>query len=70
MSLVSYLAIDQVDLCSHAPENPYTAAQRFLQQNDVSMNYIDEIVKFIEKNTAGVNLGGDSDYVDPYTGQP
>ncbi|KAF9246383.1 WD40-repeat-containing domain protein [Melanogaster broomeanus] len=64
-------------------ENPYAAAQRFLEQNEISMNYIDEIVKFIEKNTAGVNLGASryqpapsqpsssapaSGYVDPYTG--
>jgi len=34
------------------------------------MNYIDEVVRFIEKNTAGVNLGNDSNYVDPFTGQP
>lgn len=54
--------------CLYAPENPYAAAQRFLQQNDISMNYIDEIVRFIEKNTAGVNLGGENNYVDPYTG--
>jgi phospholipase A-2-activating protein len=50
-------------------ENPYTAAQRFLEQNDLSTNYIDEVVKFIEKNTAGVNLGASNDYVDPYTGK-
>ncbi|KAI9571401.1 WD40-repeat-containing domain protein [Boletus coccyginus] len=49
-------------------ENPYTAAQRFLQQNDISMNYMDEVARFIEKNTAGVSLGNDSNYVDPFTG--
>ncbi|KAH7923472.1 PFU-domain-containing protein [Leucogyrophana mollusca] len=49
-------------------ENPYAAAQRFLEQNDLSLNYIDEVVRFIEKNTAGVSLGGGSEYVDPYTG--
>lgn len=49
-------------------ENPYTAAQRFLEQNDLSTNYIDEVVRFIEKNTSGVNLGASNDYVDPYTG--
>ncbi|KAF9227767.1 PFU-domain-containing protein [Gyrodon lividus] len=49
-------------------ENPYVAAQRFLQQNDISMNYLDEVAGFIEKNTSGVSLGGDSTYVDPYTG--
>ncbi|KAG1727924.1 WD40-repeat-containing domain protein [Suillus paluster] len=49
-------------------ENPYAAAQRFLEQNDLSTNYIDEVVKFIEKNTSGVNLGVSNEYVDPYTG--
>lgn len=49
-------------------ENPYAAAQRFLEQNDLSTNYIDEVVKFIEKNTSGVNLGASNEYVDPYTG--
>lgn len=50
-------------------ENPYAAAQRFLEQNDLSLNYLDEVVKFIEKNTSGVSLGGSSEYVDPYTGR-
>ena len=48
-------------------ENPYAAAQRFLEKNDLSQNYIDQVVQFIEKNTQGVSLGG-SEYVDPYTG--
>lgn len=62
--------IVQDNLCLYAVENPYTAAQRFLQQNDISMNYMDEVARFIEKNTAGVSLGNDSNYVDPFTGQP
>ncbi|EGN95604.1 hypothetical protein SERLA73DRAFT_95149 [Serpula lacrymans var. lacrymans S7.3] len=50
-------------------DNPYAAAQRFLERNELSLNYIDEVVRFIEKNTAGVNLGsGGNEYVDPYTG--
>lgn len=49
-------------------ENPYAVAQRFLEQNDLSMSYLDQIVKFIEQNTAGINLGNDSNYADPYTG--
>ncbi|PPR06426.1 hypothetical protein CVT26_004838 [Gymnopilus dilepis] len=50
-------------------ENPYSAAQRFLQSNDLPLTYIDEVVKFIEKNTAGVNIGTSSEeYVDPFTG--
>ncbi|KAL4067764.1 WD40-repeat-containing domain protein [Scleroderma yunnanense] len=51
----------------NASENPYAAAQRFLEQNDLPMAYVDQIVQFIEKNTAGVKLGNDG-YVDPFTG--
>ncbi|TFK42378.1 WD40-repeat-containing domain protein [Crucibulum laeve] len=50
-------------------ENPYSAAQRFLESNDLPLTYLDEVVRFIEKNTAGVNIGtGGEEYVDPYTG--
>lgn len=50
-------------------DNPYAAAQRFLEKNDLPLTYLDEVVKFIEKNTEGVKLGGGSEFVDPYTGQ-
>lgn len=50
-------------------ENPWTAAQRFLQANELPLSYLDEVVKFIEKNTAGISLGGGGNqYSDPYTG--
>lgn len=50
-------------------ENPYSAAQTFLQNNELPLTYIDEVVRFIEKNTAGVNIGtGGNEYIDPYTG--
>ena len=50
-------------------ENPWTAAQRFLQANELPLSYLDEVVRFIEKNTAGVSLGGgDGQYSDPFTG--
>jgi len=50
-------------------DNPYSAAQKFLESNDLPLSYIDEVVKFIEKNTSGVNIGtGGEEYVDPYTG--
>lgn len=50
-------------------ENPYNAAQTFLQSNDLPLTYLDEVVKFIEKGTSGVSLGGGGeDYVDPFTG--
>jgi phospholipase A-2-activating protein len=49
-------------------ENQFTAAQRFLESNDLPLTYIDQVAQFIEKNTGGVNLGGSDDYVDPLTG--
>lgn len=56
-----------LDVCY--AENPYNAAQKFLQSNDLPLTYIDEVVKFIEKNTAGVKIGtGGDEYVDPFTG--
>ncbi|KAF9027057.1 WD-40 repeat-containing protein [Hymenopellis radicata] len=42
-------------------ENPYAAAQRFLERNELPLSYIDEVVKFIERNTSGVNLGSGAD---------
>jgi phospholipase A-2-activating protein len=50
-------------------ENPFTAAQRFLEKNDLPLTYLDQVVQFIEKNTGGINLGGNDDYVDPFTGK-
>jgi phospholipase A-2-activating protein len=33
------------------------------------MSYLDEVVRFIEKNTSGVSLGsGGNEFVDPFTG--
>lgn len=49
-------------------ENPYVAAQRFLNAHELPMTYLDEVVKFIEKNTGGVSLGGGAQYSDPFTG--
>ena len=48
-------------------ENPYAAAQKFLEKNDLPQQYIDEVVQFIDKNTSGVSLGAPQ-YADPYTG--
>ncbi|WVR06773.1 hypothetical protein IAU60_003808 [Kwoniella sp. DSM 27419] len=53
-------------------ENPWIAAQKFLNKNELPLTYTEEVVAFIEKNTAGVQLGtggqDTSTYVDPYTG--
>lgn len=51
-------------------DNPYVAAQKFLEKNDLPLSYLDEVVRFIEKNTAGVSIGtGSDEYVDPFTGK-
>ncbi|EIW84876.1 phospholipase A-2-activating protein [Coniophora puteana RWD-64-598 SS2] len=53
----------------NANENPYTAANRFLEQNDLPLSYIDEVANFIQKNASGTTLGSNNnDYVDPFTG--
>ncbi|KAK9482765.1 WD40-repeat-containing domain protein [Lipomyces starkeyi] len=50
----------------NATENPYTAAQRFLEKNELPLSYLDETAKFIEKNTGGVQLGTQTPLEDPY----
>jgi phospholipase A-2-activating protein len=50
-------------------ENTFTAARRFLEKNDLPLTYIDQVAQFIEKNASGVNLGGNDNFVDPYTGK-
>ncbi|KIO34270.1 hypothetical protein M407DRAFT_64484, partial [Tulasnella calospora MUT 4182] len=52
----------------NANENPYVAAQRFLAQNDLPVGYLDQVAKFIEQQTGGVNIGSSTEYVDPFTG--
>lgn len=62
--------IKQSDKLIYVIENPYIAAQRFLEKNLLPLTYLDETVKFIESNTSGVELGqGSSEFVDPYTGK-
>lgn len=54
---------------SYPSENPYTAAQRFLQNNDLPLSYLDEVVRFIEKSTAGTTIGATGEpSSDPFTG--
>jgi phospholipase A-2-activating protein len=52
----------------NASENPYVAAQRFLEKNELPLGYLDQVVNFIEKNSGGVQLGGGDQFRDPYTG--
>lgn len=48
-------------------ENPYTAAERFLSDNELPASYSDEVVRFIMKNSGGVELGQQANPADnPY----
>jgi hypothetical protein len=67
--LVTPLLADPQQDVDSRKENPYSAAQRFLERNDLPMSYLDQVVQFIEKNTAGVTLGANNDFVDPFTGE-
>lgn len=45
------------------------AAKLFLEKNELPPSYLEQVVKFIESQTAGATLGGGAnEYVDPYTG--
>ena len=39
-------------------QNPYEAATKFIQDNELPMSYLDEVANFITKNTQGASLGG------------
>ena len=52
-------------------ENTYVAASRFLEQNNLPASFLDQVVRFLEKNTQAVGLSSRdqaADAVDPYTG--
>ncbi|KAI9782138.1 MAG: hypothetical protein M1835_004103, partial [Candelina submexicana] len=38
-------------------QNPYEAATKFLQGNEISMNYLDQTADFITKNVQGATIG-------------
>ncbi|KAG8737727.1 hypothetical protein FRC12_017041 [Ceratobasidium sp. 428] len=60
--------VPPLSLPYNATDNPYTAAQKFLARNDLPMEYIDQVVSFIEKNAGGVKVQSGQEFVDPYTG--
>ncbi|KAI0476587.1 ubiquitin homeostasis protein lub1 [Xylariaceae sp. FL0804] len=50
-------------------ENPYTRAQKFIDDNELSNNYLDQVAQFIISNTQGATIGqntGSSGAPDPY----
>jgi phospholipase A-2-activating protein len=72
---IEYDYVFSVDIQEGAPplklpynvsENPYEAAQKFLERNSLDMGYLDTVVKFIEQNTGGVKLGSTAGAADPY----
>jgi phospholipase A-2-activating protein len=72
---IEYDYVFDVDIQEGAPplklpynvsENPYAAAQKFLEKNELDMGFVDQVVKFIEQQTGGVKLGTTSGGVDPY----
>lgn len=38
-------------------ENPYARAQKFINDNELSQNFLDEVAKFIVSNTQGATIG-------------
>lgn len=52
-------------------ENPFQAAQTFIETNELSQSYLEEIANFIIKNAQVVTLGettNNSGFADPFTG--
>ncbi|KAJ3281630.1 hypothetical protein HK104_011360 [Borealophlyctis nickersoniae] len=52
-------------------ENPYMAAQDFIDKHELSQNFLDDIANFIIQNAKGVTLGASdtgSNLADPFTG--
>lgn len=51
-------------------DNPYMAAQVFIEENEISQGYLEEIANFVRVNSEGVVLGNDvvNGKSDPYTG--
>ncbi|KAF3054933.1 Ubiquitin homeostasis protein lub1 [Daldinia childiae] len=42
-------------------ENPYTRAQKFIDDNELSQNFLDQVAQFIITNTQGATIGQDSE---------
>ncbi|KAI1827642.1 phospholipase A-2-activating protein [Xylaria intraflava] len=42
-------------------ENPYARAQKFINDNELSQNFLDQVAQFIVANTQGASIGQDSE---------
>ncbi|GAA99938.1 hypothetical protein E5Q_06641 [Mixia osmundae IAM 14324] len=50
----------------NSTQNPYTVAQKFLTDNELPPDYLDEVVRFIERNSGAVSLGNSAPAANPY----
>lgn len=52
-------------------EDPWLTAHNFLQRNDLSSVFLDQVANFIIENTKGHEVGPAQPIsVDPFTGEP
>lgn len=61
----------KVQLPYNNGENPYTAAQRFIERNNLPLAYLDQVTNYIIQQAgegAAAAMGGGSEYQDPFTG--
>ncbi|XP_039615773.1 phospholipase A-2-activating protein [Polypterus senegalus] len=49
-------------------DDPWLTAHNFLQKNDLSPMFLDQVANFIIENTKGVTLGSETGHSDPFTG--
>lgn len=50
-------------------DDPWLAAQKFLDKHEISQMFLDQVANFIIKNTESITIGAPSTgYSDPYTG--
>jgi phospholipase A-2-activating protein len=51
----------------NASDNPYLSAQNFIHQEMINQDHLEEIARFIMKNTAPVEIGQQQMQDIPYT---
>ncbi|KTW27732.1 hypothetical protein T552_02172 [Pneumocystis carinii B80] len=48
-------------------QNPYEVAYQFIQNYQLSIEYLDRIAKFIQENTKKIEIGEQNSFIDPYS---
>lgn len=66
-----YSAIEKTESGHNSvADDPWMAAHKFLESNELSPMFLDQVATFIMKNTEGVTLGqAPSQVSDPFTGK-